>query len=118
MVDLTKHCKATILSAEKLITDFDCGDADLNEFFNNDALHYKNKLLSQTIFFRHNETGKVVCAFSLSPNAMKTADLPGSRRKKVRNTFHTKKPCHPILLSLLGGLELHRNSMGRESVRN
>jgi hypothetical protein len=91
MVDLEKHCKAIILSGEQLITDFDCGDADLNCFFNNNALHYKNQFLAQTVFLRHNETGKVICAFPLFPNTLKAADLPGSRRKKVKEYIPREK---------------------------
>jgi hypothetical protein len=42
MIDLENHCETIVLSAKQLITEFDCGNADLNEFFNNDAIHYKN----------------------------------------------------------------------------
>jgi hypothetical protein len=38
----------------------------LNDFFNHDAIKYQEQMMCQTYFFRHNETGKVVCAFSLS----------------------------------------------------
>jgi GNAT superfamily N-acetyltransferase len=101
---LEKHCKTIILSGEQLITDFDCGDADLNYFFNNNALHYKNQLLAQTVFLRHNETGKVICAFSLSPNALKTADLPGSRRKKVKEYIPREKSLQSYPAFLIGRL--------------
>jgi hypothetical protein len=38
MIDLLIDCESIALSAEQLITDFDCGDSDLNDFFNNDAI--------------------------------------------------------------------------------
>jgi len=34
MIDLERDCNLLILSEEQMITDFDCGNADLNEFFN------------------------------------------------------------------------------------
>jgi len=91
MIDLEKDCKLQILSEEQLISDFDCGNADLNEFFNHDALLYKRQMLSQTCFFRHTSSGKVVCAFSFSASSIKTADLPGSRRKKVKEYVPREK---------------------------
>ncbi|MDR3184303.1 MAG: GNAT family N-acetyltransferase [Prevotellaceae bacterium] len=102
MVDLRTQCEFVILSAERLIAGFDCGDTDLNEFFNHEALHYKEQLLAQTGFFRHYETGEVVCAFSLSPNALKIADLPGSRRKKVREYIPREKSLQSYPAFLIG----------------
>jgi len=33
-IDLTKDCEQKELSQSDLIKDFDCGDQDLNDFFN------------------------------------------------------------------------------------
>jgi hypothetical protein len=84
MIDLESDCEMLVLSEKQVISDFDCGNADLNEFFNHDALLYRRQLLSQTCFFYHKSSGKIVCAFSFSARAINTADLPGSRRKKVK----------------------------------
>ena len=84
MENLIQDCDRFILSEEHIISDFDCGNADLNDFFNRDALAYKNQMLSRTYFFRCKKTGAVVCAFSFSASSIKTTDLPGSRRKKER----------------------------------
>jgi GNAT superfamily N-acetyltransferase len=91
MLNLKKDCDFLVLSEEQLITDFDCGNADLNDFFNRDAVHFKNQMLARTGFFQHNETGKVICAFSLSPNGLKALDLPNSRRKKVIHLIPREK---------------------------
>jgi GNAT superfamily N-acetyltransferase len=103
--DLTQDCNRFILSEEHLISDFDCGDDDLNEFFNRDALQYKHQMLSRTYFFRKKSNGKVVCAFSFSASSIKTADLPGSRRKKVKELVPREKmlKSYPgILIGRLG----------------
>ena len=84
MFDLKSDCEMVVLSEEHIISGFDCGNADLNDFFNRDALDYKRQMLSQTCFFRHKSSRAVVCAFSFSASSIKTADLPGSRRKKVK----------------------------------
>jgi len=104
-IDLRLDCDRFVLSEEHLITAFDCGDADLNEFFNRDALQYKHQMLSRTYFFRHKSSGKIVCAFSFSASSIKTADLPGSRRKKVKELVpreKTLKSYPGILIGRLG----------------
>jgi len=104
MVDLGIDCEMIVLSEEQFISDFDCGNADLNEFFNHDALLYKRQMLSQTCFFRHISSGKVVCAFSFSASSIKTADLPGSRRKKVREYVPREKSLKSYPGILIGRL--------------
>ena len=90
-VNLIQDCERLILSEEQAITDFDCGDADLNDFFNHDALAYKQQMLSRTYFFRHKSNGAVAGAFSFSASSIKTADLPGSRRKRVKEYIPREK---------------------------
>jgi len=116
--DLTRDCNRFILSEEHLISDFDCGDDDLNEFFNRDALQYKQQMLSRTYFFREKSNGKVVCAFSFSASSIKTADLPGSRRKKVKELVpreKTLKSYPGILIGRLGiATEFSRQGIGSQ----
>jgi len=120
MIDLEKDCNLIILSEEQMITDFDCGNADLNEFFNHDALAYKRQMLSQTIFFRHRTSGVMVCAFSFSASSIKTSDLPGSRRKKVKEYVPREKSLksYPgILIGRLGvATEFNRQGAGSQLV--
>ena len=80
-----------ILSEEHIISGFDCGNTDLNDFFNRDAIEYNRQMLSQTYYFRHKVGEMTVCAFSLSASSIKTADLPGSRRKKVKEYVPREK---------------------------
>ena len=104
-IDLGKNCEMLVLSEKQAITDFNCGNADLNDFFNFEALEYKRQMLSQTCFFRHKLKGTVVCAFSFSASSIKTADLPGSRRRKVKEHIpreKTLKSYPGILIGRLG----------------
>ena len=104
MVNLIRDCERVLLSEEQVITDFDCGNADLNEFFNRDAVEYKRQMLSRTYFLRHKVSGKVVCAFSVSASSIKTADLPGSRRKKVKEYIPREKSLKSYPAILIGRL--------------
>ena len=103
-IDLRQDCNRFILSREQLITDFDCGDADLNDFFNRDAIQYKRQMLSETCFFRHKGSGAIVCAFSFSASSIKTADLPSSRRKKVKELVPREKSLKAYPGFLIGRL--------------
>ena len=104
MIDLEKDCEMFALTEEQIISDFDCGNEDLNEFFNHDALLYRRQMLSETCFFRHKITGAVVCAFSFSASSIKTADLPGSRRKKVKEYVPREKSLKSYPGILIGRL--------------
>ena len=104
MLNLQNECKFVELSPDNMLRDFDCGDADLNEFFNVDAIKYQEQMLGQTYFFRHQASGKTVCAFSLSPDGLNTATLPNSRRKKVKENIPHEKPMKSYPAFLIGRL--------------
>ncbi|MDR0873095.1 MAG: N-acetyltransferase [Prevotellaceae bacterium] len=104
MMNLAKDCEPVKLSQENLITDFDCGDSDLNDFFNHDAILFQNQSLGQTHFFRHKETKKIVCAFSLSADSVKTFLLSGSRKKKVKGLIPHDKSLQSYPAFLVGRL--------------
>jgi GNAT superfamily N-acetyltransferase len=93
-----------VLSEEHIMTGFDCGDEDLNDFFNHEAILYKQQMLSRTCFFRHKNDGKVVCAFSFSASSIKTTDLPSSRRKKVKEHIPREKSLKSYPALLIGRL--------------
>ena len=113
MVNLTRDCNWFVLSEEQVITDFDCGNTDLNEFFNHDALQYRRQLLSETYFYRLKSSDAVVCAFSFSASAIKTADLPGSRRKKVKELVPREKSLKSYPAMLIGRLGVSTEFSGQ-----
>ena len=104
MIDLEKDCEMFALSTTQKIIDFDCGDTDLNEFFNIDASKYQEQMLAQTYFFRHIISEKIVCAFSLSPEGLKTFDLPSNRRRKVKGEIPREKALKSYPAFLIGRL--------------
>jgi len=104
VINLARDCEKLALSEKQQIADFDCGNADLNDFFNHDAILYKNQMLSETFFFRHKSSGKIVCAYSFSASSIKTTDLPGSRRKKVKEYVPREKSLKSYPAMLIGRL--------------
>ena len=104
MIDLREDCEVLVVSEKQGISDFDCGNADLNDFFNSEAILYKQQMLSQTRFIRHKSTGEIVCAFAFSASSIKTADLPGSRRRKVKEHIPREKSLKSYPAILIGRL--------------
>ena len=104
MIDLTTDCTLFTVSEKELVLDFDCGDDELNDFFINKALPFKEQLFAMTCFFRHDESGKIVCAFSISPNALKAKDLPNNRQKKVKQLVPREKTLQSYPAFLVGRL--------------
>jgi GNAT superfamily N-acetyltransferase len=104
VIDLENDCEVNFLSEENVISDFDCGDDDLNDFFNNEALLYARQMLAETIFFRHKSSGKIVCAFSFSASSIKTVDLPSNRSKKVKELVPREKSLRAYPGILIGRL--------------
>jgi len=113
MIDLTTDCTLITVSEKELISDFDCGDEELNDFFNNKSLAFKQQLLAMTCFLRHDESGKIVCAFSISPNALKAKDLPNSRQKKVKQFVPREKNLQSYPAFLVGRLGVSRDFNGQ-----
>ena len=113
MIDLLQDCRFLTLSEEDVISDFDCGNEELNDFFNNKALLFKEQLLAMTCFFRHEKSDKVVCAFSLSPNALKAKDLPNNRQKKVKQLIPREKTLQSYPAFLIGRLGVSQEFNGQ-----
>lgn len=99
MFSLSEECHLFYLK-DGPIVDFDCGNADLTDFFCNDAINYQKQLLGQTMFFSLKNSGKIVCAFTLSNDSIKVDDLPNSRKKRIhKNIPHIKnKKSYPATL--------------------
>ncbi|GHT32843.1 N-acetyltransferase [Bacteroidia bacterium] len=102
MFDLLNECEFFVLSPSNPMRGFDCGDADINDFFNIDAIVYQEQMLSQTCFFQHKVSEHLVCAFTLSPDSINTALLPNSRGKKVRENISHTKPMKSFPAYLIG----------------
>ena len=103
-MDLTRDCDFLKLLPQNPITNFDCGDGDLNDFFNNEALLFQSELLGQTYYHCLKETKRIVCAFSLSADSLKTVLLPGSRIKKIKELIPREKALQSYPAYLIGRL--------------
>jgi GNAT superfamily N-acetyltransferase len=98
---------------------FDCGHADLNEFFAKDSLNYSAQLLGKTYCFISNADSKVViAAFSVANDSVKTTHLPQSRKQKVQKLIPHVKVMRSYPAVLIGRLgvnkDIARSGIGSE----
>jgi len=80
---------------------------------NNKSLPFKEQMLAKTCFLCHKESKEIVGAFSLSPNALKTKDLPNNRQKKVKQLIPREKTLQSYPAFLVGRLGVSQNFNGQ-----
>lgn len=64
------------LGPNNKVTQFDCGDDDLNDFILNDAPLYRKTLLATTYILENKVTGRVVAYFSVANDRISIKDFP------------------------------------------
>ena len=104
--------KCTLRVYNELLIDFcepfDCGNDDLNEFFEKDAINYQSELLGKTYCFTLDENPKkIVCAFTISNDSIKTTFLPNSRKQKVIKEIPREKHMKSYPAVLIGRLGIN-----------
>lgn len=61
-----------------IVSEFDCGDEDLNDFITNDAPLYRMNLLATTYVLENKNSGKVVAYFSVANDRISIKDFPSN----------------------------------------
>ena len=104
---LTERCTLRVLTRDILASckPFVCGNADLDDYFSNDALLYQEQLLGKTYCYLLDEDPSViVCAFTLSNDSVRVDHLPGSRKRKVNSSIPYPKHLRRYPAVLIGRL--------------
>lgn len=66
---------------------FVCGHDDLDDFFNNDAIKYTEKMIGRTYVFRPKaEPTTLACAFSISNDSLRITELSNRKQEHFRET--------------------------------
>ena len=93
---------------------FSCGDKDLDDFFQSDAINYDKQLLGKTYCYRLKEDKRViVCAFTLSNSSIDIRHLPNSRRKKLTENIPHEKSLSTYPATLSGRLGVNKDFSGK-----
>ena len=118
---LLEKCKLVKLD-DKILSSchpFTCGDADLDDFFQNDAMRYKKELLGKTYCFILDEDPKtIVCMFTLSNDSIRVDVIPNNRGRKLSQNIPREKRMrrYPgVLIGRLGiNAEFRNHGIGTE----
>lgn len=73
------------LTADFVLTDFDCGDSDLNDFLLRDAKHFLAKSIANTFILDDN--GRIAAYFCLLNDKISRLDMTNSQWKKIKDSF-------------------------------
>lgn len=113
---LLENCTFRPFNQEILDTckPFDCGHEDLNDFFLNECVFYSYDLIGKSYCFTLDESpDTIVCAFTISNDSIKVADLPNSRKKKVNELIPRAKHFKSYPAVLIGRLGVNQEFKGK-----
>ena len=91
---------------------FDCGDEDLNAFFQEDAFNYDAQLLGRSYCFLSALEGDIAAIFTLSNSAIRVAELPNNAKRKLVKLIPWVKQGRnypAVLIGRLGVSQKYRN---------
>lgn len=94
MTFLEENCVLDILT-DGILTEchpFLCGDEDMDEFFQKDALDYTRYRMGKSYCFRmKDDTQTIVACFTISNDSIRIYDLPSSRRNAMWSITNREK---------------------------
>jgi len=83
-----KYTKELVQEACK----FDCGNSDLNDFFEKDAFYFENQLFGKTYcFLSDSDEKEIICIFTISNDSVKVKILPEESKKQLRKNIPRQK---------------------------
>lgn len=103
--DILSHCHK-----------FECGNSDLDEFFNEDALHYDTELLGKTYcWILKDQTDTILAAFTLANDSIKTHGMPNNVRNRIQRGIVNPKRGRTYPALLIGRLGVNKYFQGGKS---
>ena len=87
---------------------FDCGDEDLNAFFQEDAFNYDAQLLGRSYCFLSALDGDIASVFTLSNSAIRVAELPNNAKRRLVKLIPWVKQGRNYPAVLIGRLGVSR----------
>ena len=86
--EIARSFKIRRLSKGETITEFNCGDEDLNDFIINESQHYRQAKLAVSYVIETNDTKKTVGFFSLANDRISISDF---ENKTEFNRFRKRR---------------------------
>lgn len=112
---LIEQCTRISVEEGTDVSSFSCGDADLDDFFHNEAKLYTEQLLGKTYAFVMNENpNDIVCMFTLANDSIKSALIPNASRNKLQRNIPNTKRTRSYPAGLIGRLGVSISYKGKE----
>lgn len=103
--DLLHHCYK-----------FECGNADLDEFFSEDAIHYETELLGKTYcWILRSQPEVILASFTLANDSIKTHGLPNNVKNRIQRGIVNQKRGRTYPAVLIGRLGVNIAYQGTKS---
>lgn len=100
--DILSHCQK-----------FECGNVDLDEFFNEDAILYDVELLGKTYCWILKERPDIIlAAFTLANDSIKTHGMPNNIRNRIQRSVANPKRGRTYPAVLIGRLGVNIKYQG------
>ena len=116
MAFLEENCVLNILT-DGILSEchpFVCGDDDMDEFFQKDALDYTRYRMGKSYCFRmKDDTQTIVACFTVSNDSIRIYNLPRSRRDYMKSLTHHEKPLRRYPGVLIGRLGVSSEFAGK-----
>ena len=108
------------LTPDYELTNFDCGDSDLNEFLLKDAKHFLEKRIANTFILE--DDGRIAAYFCLLNDKISRLEVTNSRWKMIKDSFPDGKHFRSYPTIKIGrfavSLEYRGRNLGTELLRS
>lgn len=103
--------KIVPLTPDYNLTEFDCGDSDLNEFLLEDAKYFLEKRIANTFILE--DGGSIVAYFCLLNDKVSRQEITNSRWKKIKDSFPENKRFRSYPTIKIGRFAVSQKYRGR-----
>ena len=92
---------------------FTCGDADLDDFFHNDAERYADELMGKTYcWITEQKPHRIVALFTLANDSIKTLHLDKTTRNRLNRPIDNPKRGRSYPATLIGRIGVNQEFQG------
>lgn len=103
--------KLVRLTEDYEISNFDCGDEDLNNFLNDDAKNFQSKRIANTFILE--DEGRIVAYFCLLNDKISRLEITNSKWKSIKDSFPDGKRFRSYPSIKIGRLAVSSLSKGK-----
>ena len=104
--------KVIPLTLDYELTDFDCGDSDLNDFLREDAKHFLEKHIANTFILE--DEGRIAAYLCLLNDKISRLEVTNSRWKSIKDSFPEGKRFRSYPSIKIGRFAVSQEYRGRQ----